>query len=158
MKKRSTALRIRAYLLFLLVPVCGPEVVPPTVEILDIEEWELGFANSRIIVSVEVYNPNGFGGTLTGADYRLEINGVWVGSGELDAEYKIAPAGVTLVLLPLELDHASLVESLLGETLAELSYSIQGMAHLRTVVGDFEEPFEKTGRTSIPLIIERFLE
>ncbi len=144
--------------LIMLAPACGPELISPTVEILDIEEWELGLATSRIIVSVEVNNPNVFGGTLVGADYRLEINGVRVGSGELDAEYKIDPAGVTRVLFPLELDHVSLVESLVGETLDELSYSIQGTAHLKTIVGVFWEPFEKTGRTGIPLVIENLFD
>ncbi|MCK4594404.1 LEA type 2 family protein [bacterium] len=146
--------RILLLCLIMLALACGPEVIQPTVDILDIEEWELGLATSPVIVSVELDNPNAFGGTLVGADYQLEFNGVRVGSGELDAEYNITPAGVTLVFFPLELDHALLIESLLGETLDELSYSIQGTAYLRTIVGDFEEPFEKTGRTSIPLMIE----
>jgi LEA14-like dessication related protein len=137
-----------------LLTSCYPEVVRPDVEITGVESWEPGLAGSRVVIGVEVRNPNDFGGSLVWAGYRFEMNGVGVGSGELDAEHEIAPAGVSTILLPLELDHAALVESLLTGDPGELCYTLRGTARLRHDLGIAEVPFEKTGRLSITDMIE----
>jgi LEA14-like dessication related protein len=127
---------------------CAPNVIEPTVTIAGLESWAFGAEKSTLVFAVEVTNPNAFGGTLVGADYHLEINGVAVGEGELEAEYAIPPADTVRIFLPLELDHAAFLKSFLAGDPENLSYTLWGTAHLETAVGDLERPFEKEERVT----------
>ena len=127
---------------------CAPKIIQPTVTIAGLESWAFGAEKSTVVFAVEVTNPNTFGGTLVGADYHLEINGVAVGEGELKAEYAIPPADTVRIFLPLELDHVAFLESFLAGDLENLSYTLRGTVRLETAVGVLERPFEKEERVT----------
>jgi LEA14-like dessication related protein len=136
---------------------CAPKFVEPTVAIAGLESWVFEGEKSTLVFAVLVTNPNPFGGTLVGAGYTVEINGVAVGAGELETEYAVPPADTVRVLLPLELDHLAFLTSWLAGDLENPSYALRGTARLETAVGLLERPFEKEERVNLRQLLENVI-
>jgi LEA14-like dessication related protein len=145
---------IIALLTLTVLLACAPKVVRPTVEVLGVDEWDIEAESSSMVVIVEVTNPNAFGGTLAGAEYRVKVNGTVVGEGRQDTAYEIPAEGSCRISLPLKLDHYSLLLAILLGDLEELRYAVRVKARLETAYGVFEDFFEQTGRTSLSGLLD----
>ena len=59
-------------------------------------------------VTAVIHNPSGFGATLDEANYSVYSNGVFLGSGQTDHEYTLAPQSTVSLSFPISISWKSL--------------------------------------------------
>ena len=79
-----------------------PRVVLGNLELLStsVGTTHLGGGGLGLSLVAEIYNPNGFGATLKGANYSVYADGRYAGSGQSSTEYDLIPRSSLTVEFP----------------------------------------------------------
>lgn len=145
------------------LPVIGSRTVPvqaegqlpipkvPRIQFGDFEMKRLSFSGAEMELSFRVNNPNGFGITLAGADYALQVNGKeWLDT-RLGESIRVDGSQTREITIPVELS-ASQMGSALIEMMGgrkEFSYRLTGQARVSADIEGFTEeqtvPFDLEG-------------
>ena len=121
----------------------------PVVTFRNVEVKGLGLQGGSLDVVLNVYNPNGFKLDATRLTYRLMVDSVPLGTGALDSEFQVQDKDSTQVRLPVAFTYAGLGEA--GRQLIRsgtVNYRVLGDVTVRTPLGNFTRPYDRTGRFS----------
>ena len=116
-----------------------PRVILGNLELLStsVGTSSLGGSGLSLRLVAVIYNPNGFGATLKGANYSVYANGHYLGSGRSGSEYNLAPRSSLTVAFPVTLGWRSALETMGSYLLGggHLAWTIKGTAN--TEIGGF---------------------
>lgn len=148
------------------VPLLGERRVPasasgtmpipqrPGIALRDLRIDHLGVDGARVVVDVDVSNPNTFDLALDALHYDLRVDGRDWASGFLAHSTRIGPDERATLSIPLALDFAAMgagVRQMLlggGRVEYDLSGRVSGTAG-EALLGDFEIPFEDAGAVGL---------
>ena len=119
----------------------------PVVALQDVRVSALGITGGTLDVVLGVYNPNGFNLDATKLTYRLFVDSIEVGDGELDGKFTVQSGDTSQVRLPVRFTYSGLGRA--GRQLLEtgsVNYRVAGDLGVRTPLGDFLRPYNRTGR------------
>jgi len=136
--------------------VSGTMPIPqrPGITLRDLRVDHLGFDGARVVVDVEVSNPNTFDLALDALRYDLRVDGRDWASGFLARSTRIGPDERATLSIPLELDFAAMsagVRQMLlggGRVEYDLSGVLSGAAG-EALLGQFELPFDDAGAVGL---------
>ena len=121
----------------------------PIVNFNDLQVQGIGTKGGTVDVLLSIYNPNGFrldGSRLT---YHLLVDTTAVGDGVYNTRFTVQSGDSTIVRLPVNLSYAGLAAA--AKQLREkgsVNYRVVGDVTVGTPVGNFTEPYDRTGRFS----------
>jgi LEA14-like dessication related protein len=119
----------------------------PFVELQSVDIVGLGLEGGNLDVILSVYNPNRFALDATGLTYRVDVDSVQVGSGELDTRFAVASGDTARVRVPVRFTYRGLGAA--GRqllTTGSVNYRVRGDLSLNTPLGRFTRPYDRTGR------------
>ena len=121
----------------------------PIVNFNDLQVQGIGTKGGTVDVLLSIYNPNGYrldGSRLT---YHLLVDTTAVGEGVYNNRFTVQSGDSTIVRLPVNLSYAGLAAA--AKQLREkgsVNYRVIGDVTVATPVGNFTEPYDRTGRFS----------
>jgi LEA14-like dessication related protein len=121
---------------------------------LTYESWSadaLDLDGVTIALHYQLQNPNGFGLDLRRVAYKLEVEGIQVGAGELPAGVNLGANATTPIAFPVRLrwrDIPAFTQVLL--TKREVGYRITGEAGVGSPLGTVGLPFDHKDRVALP--------
>jgi LEA14-like dessication related protein len=121
---------------------------------LTYESWSadaLDLDGVTVALHYRLENPNSFGLDLRRVAYKLEVEGIQVGAGELPAGVNIAANATTPIAFPVRLrwrDIPGFTQVLL--TKREVAYRITGEAGVGSPIGTVGLPFDHEDRVAVP--------
>ena len=121
----------------------------PIVHFQDAKITGLGITGGSLEVKLSVYNPNGFRLDGTRLTYKLSVDQVKFGEGELADRFQVQEKDSTIVTLPLSFTYAGVGEA--GRQLmntGSVNYRVEGDVTVATPLGNFTRPYDQTGRFS----------
>jgi LEA14-like dessication related protein len=128
-----------------------PEMPAVTLRSLDVEQLTL--SGAKLLLQLEVDNPNNFSVLLDRLNYNLKLNGYDVGGGLVKKGVNIQQEGRGTVSLPLSLDFAQagmgLYKALLGKG---VRYDLSGSMNASSsnpMLERFRIPLDKQGRVNL---------
>lgn len=147
------------------VPVLGRVRVPvryegrfpiprmPEIRLRSLDVQQLSIKNAKLLLQLEVNNPNAFSIAVGKFDYNLKLNGLDAGRGQLQKPVDIRQGGQGVVGLPLSLDFAEtglgLYKALLGGAIRyELNGSLEALG-TTPILQPFQIPLEKRGSVNL---------
>ena len=147
------------------VPVLGQVRVPasyrgklpipemPSVSLKSVDVERLTLSGAKLMLELQVDNPNSFSLLLDKLDYNLKLNGYDVGGGLLNQAARVESDGRGVISLPLSLDFAQagkgLYSALLGSGMSyDLSGSMQA-GSANPILKQFRIPLDKQGLVSL---------
>ncbi|MGE4296255.1 MAG: LEA type 2 family protein [Campylobacterales bacterium] len=143
-----------AALLFLLggCSLLQKTVQKPTAQVAGVELRALGFEGARLVMLVDVTNPNGFSVPLSGFDYKLELMDTPVLSGNNRQKVNLKANAVTRIEVPVDLRFAQMYAALKESfKAAEVPYGIQAAVILDVpVLGDMRLNVAHKGALPVP--------
>lgn len=150
-KTMKARLKYFTFLIFLILPSCLTWFLEqPSFSLQEIELNSLSWPKLDLILTWEVHNPNNFDLRLRGMEYAIYLQDQKVGQGHLPKEILISKSSSTRLFLPLSVEITSLSAPLrFILTGGDISYKIEGVAILRTALGNTTIPFAKTGEVRI---------
>jgi LEA14-like dessication related protein len=102
-------------------------------------------------VIVSVYNPNRYAVKATRLAYRIEVDSMPMGSGQLDAPFEVAAKDSAEARLPVRIALSGLgaagMSMLMG---GAIPYRVRGEVTVATPVGDLTRTFDRSGRYTAP--------
>jgi len=119
----------------------------PVVNFRNLEVKGLGLTGGSLDVVLSVYNPNGFKLDATRLTYQLQVDTIPVGTGAIDQEFVVQEKDSAIVRLPVSFTYAGLGAA--GRQLIQsgaVNYRVLGDVTVRTPLGNFTRPFDRTGR------------
>ncbi|MEJ2692173.1 MAG: LEA type 2 family protein [Candidatus Thiodiazotropha sp.] len=147
------------------VPILGRVRVPvsykgefpvprmPEIRLRSLDIRQLSMSGAKLLLQMEVDNPNAFSLLLGKLDYNLKLNGYNVGSGLIDKPVNIEQGGKDVIELPVSLDFAQaglgLYKALLG---SGISYDLSGSmdaSSSNAMLQAFRIPLDKQGRIDL---------
>lgn len=139
------------FFIFLILPSCLTWFLEqPSFSLQEIELNSISWPKLDLILIWQVHNPNNFDLKLRGMEYAIYFQDQKVGQGHLPKEILINKSSSTRLSLPLRVEIKSLSDTLsfifAGRN---IPYKIEGVAILKTALGNTTIPFAKTGEVSI---------
>ena len=119
----------------------------PFVELQQVQIVGLGFDGGNLDVILSVYNPNRFSLDATSLTYRVDVDSVQVGAGELDSRFVVASGDTAQVRIPVRFTYRGLGAA--GRqllTTGSVNYRVRGDLSLNTPIGRFSRPYDRSGR------------
>jgi LEA14-like dessication related protein len=119
----------------------------PVVTYRDAVVTGLGISGGSIDVVLSVYNPNSFRLDGTKLTYRLAVDSVPFGTGELNDRFSVQEGDSTTVRLPLSFTYAGVGQA--GRQLIQtgsVQYTVTGEITVGTPLGSFTRPYSGRGR------------
>jgi LEA14-like dessication related protein len=147
------------------VPVLGRVRVPvsyrgeipvpkmPNVKLQSLDVQQLSMSSAKLLLQMQVDNPNDFSLMLDQLNYHLKLNGFDVGGGLVEKSVNIKQGGQGVIGLPVSLDFAQagmgLYSALLGKGMSyDLSGSMNAVSS-NPILKSFRIPLDKQG--NLPL-------
>lgn len=116
----------------------------------EIELNSISWPKLDLILIWQVHNPNNFDLKLRGMEYAFYFQDQKVGQGHLPKEILISKSSSTRLSLPLSIEIKSLSDPLRFILAGrDIPYKIEGVAILKTALGNTTIPFAKTGEVRI---------
>ena len=88
-----------------------PVLVLPKLKMVKYKIEKLGLKHSRLIVSLQVENENGFPYKFKDADYRIEMDGDRLASGKINRTVEVKAYSKTLIDVPVDLSLEEAIET-----------------------------------------------
>ncbi len=158
MASQSTVRRrwIRAVALGAVVSVAGAcasmgraSFKEPVVSLKEFTVTGLGLTGGSVDVVLNVYNPNGYKLDAVKMTYRVDVDSIQLGAGELDNKFTVTGGDSSTVRLPIRFTYAGLGAA--GRSLiaaGTINYRVRGDFTVGTPLGNFTRPYDRTGRYS----------
>lgn len=121
----------------------------PVVSYRDAVITGLGITGGSLEVVLGVYNPNRFRLDGTRLTYRVSVDSVPFGSGELNDRFVVPEGDSSAVRLPLSFTYAGVGQA--GRQLIQtgsVQYTVTGEITVSTPLGSFTRPYTGKGRLS----------
>jgi LEA14-like dessication related protein len=121
----------------------------PVVTLREVAITGLGLSGGNVDVVLSVYNPNAFNLDALGMTYRVDIDSVPLGSGQLGQRFVVQQGDSSIVRLPISFTYAGIGAA--GRQLMQsgaVSYRVRGDFTVGTPLGNFTRPYDQTGRYS----------
>ena len=121
----------------------------PVVTLREFTVSGLGLTGGSVDVVLSVYNPNGYKLDALNMTYQVDVDTVRLGSGALDGRFVIAENDSSVVRLPVRFTYAGLGAA--GRSLVTagtVDYRVRGDFTVSTPLGNFNRPYDRTGRYS----------
>jgi len=121
----------------------------PVVSLKEFTISGLGISGGSVDVVLSVYNPNRFKLDASKMTYRVDVDSVQLGSGEIDSRFTVNSGDSSIVRLPVRFTYAGLGAA--GRSLitaGTINYRVRGDFTVGTPLGDFTRPYDRTGRYS----------
>lgn len=119
----------------------------PVVTFRAVQVRGLGLTGGEMDVVLNVYNPNRFRLDGTRLTYRLFVDSVSVGEGQLADQFAVQSGDSTEVRLPVRFTYNGIGAA--GRQLLQtgaVNYRVAGDLTVGTPLGDFTRPYDRTGR------------
>ena len=119
----------------------------PVVTYKDAVITGLGLSGGSLEVVLSIYNPNSFRLDGTGLTYRIAVDSVPFGNGNLNDRFAVQEGDSTTVRLPLSFTYAGVGQA--GRQLIQtgsVQYTVSGEIMVSTPVGNFTRPYSGKGR------------
>jgi LEA14-like dessication related protein len=107
----------------------------------------LGISGGTLEVVLSIYNPNSFRLDGTGLTYRIAVDSVPFGNGNLSDRFVVQEGDSTTVRLPLSFAYAGVGQA--GRQLIQtgsVNYTVSGDITVGTPIGTFTRPYSGRGR------------
>lgn len=129
---------------------------PPRATFRRIELQQLGLGGGRVAVMLELYNPNAYALTATGARYHLFVDDSFpVGDGATSDTVRVEAHDSATVRLPLEVQWSQLRAAGVDVLRAgSARYRIAGDVDVSTPVGTYAVPLEARGEARLGLRLQ----
>ncbi|MET0067298.1 MAG: LEA type 2 family protein [Candidatus Thiodiazotropha sp.] len=128
-----------------------PEMPELSLRSLDVQRITL--SGARLLLQLEVDNPNDFSLLLDQLDYRLKLNGYNAGGGLTDQVIRVDKSGKGTLTLPLDLDFAQAGQGLYSALLSQrIRYDLSGSMQAsgdNPVLKSFRIPLNNQGRVNL---------
>lgn len=121
----------------------------PVVSLKEFTITGLGISGGSVDVVLSIYNPNHFKLDATKMTYRVDVDSVQLGNGELDSRFTVNSGDSSTVRLPVRFTYAGLGAA--GRSLitaGTINYRVRGDFTVDTPLGNFSRPYDRTGRYS----------
>jgi LEA14-like dessication related protein len=121
----------------------------PTVRLKDVLITGLGVQGGSVDVRLSVYNPNRFKLDAVKMTYKVDIDSIPLGEGELGDRFIVQSGDSSEVRLPVRFTYAGLGAA--GSSLlraGSINYRVRGDFTVSTPLGEFTRPYNQTGRYS----------
>jgi len=121
----------------------------PIVNFNDLQVEGIGTKGGTVDVVLSVYNPNGYRLDATQLTYRLLVDTTAVGDGVYKSQFTVQSGDSAIVRLPVNLSYSGLAAA--AKELKEkgsVNYRVVGDVTVATPVGNFTQPYDRTGRFS----------
>ena len=121
----------------------------PVVSLKEFTVTGLGLTGGSVDVVLSVYNPNHFKLDAAKMTYRVDVDSIQLGSGELADRFVVQSGDSSLVRLPVQFTYAGLGAA--GRsmiTAGSINYRVRGDFTVGTPIGSFTRPYDRTGRYS----------
>lgn len=121
----------------------------PVVTLREVAVTGLGLSGGNVDVILSVYNPNAFNLDALGMTYRVDIDSVPLGSGQLGERFVVQEGDTSIVRLPISFTYAGIGAA--GRQLLQsgsVTYRVRGDFTVATPLGNFTRPYDQTGRYS----------
>ena len=121
----------------------------PTVRLRDVQITGLGLQGGSVDVRLSVYNPNRFNLDALKMTYKVDIDSIALGEGELGDRFVVQSGDSAEVRLPVRFTYAGLGAA--GSSLLRsgtVNYRVRGDFTVSTPLGNFTRPYNQTGRYS----------
>lgn len=116
---------------------------------IDLRGVSLTGASAEVVVSV--YNPNRYALKATRLSYRIDVDSVPVGSGQLRAPFEVAARDSAEARLPVRIALSGLGAAGMSMlTGGAIPYRVRGDVTVATPVGDLTRAFDRSGRYTAP--------
>lgn len=124
----------------------------PVVRFNNVAVTGIGLSGGSVDVVLSVYNPNGFNLNALSFTYRVDIDSVQLGAGQLADKFVVQKGDSTLIRLPIAFTYAGIGAA--GRQLLQagtVPYRVRGDITVSTPLGNFTRPYDQTGRYSAQL-------
>ncbi len=121
----------------------------PVVTLKEFTITGLGVSGGSVDVVLSVYNPNRYALDALKMTYRVDVDSVALGIGELESRFTVARGDSSTVRLPVRFTYAGL--GVAGRSLiaaGTINYRVRGDFTVGTPLGNFTRPYDRTGRYS----------
>ena len=119
----------------------------PVVTYKDAVITGLGLSGGNLEVILSIYNPNSFRLDGTALTYRIAVDSVPFGNGNLSERFTVEEGDSTIVRLPLAFSYAGVGQA--GRQLIQtgsVNYTVSGDITVGTPIGTFTRPYSGRGR------------
>jgi LEA14-like dessication related protein len=125
----------------------------PAVSLRSLDVQQLTLSGARLLLELEVDNPNSFSLLLNKLNYNLKLNGYDLGGGLVDKQVKVQQDGRGLLSLPLNLDFAQAGRGLYAILLGSgVRYDLSGSMEADSshpMLAPFRIPLDKQGNIDL---------
>lgn len=121
----------------------------PDVRLKEFVITGLGLTGGSVDVVLSVYNPNGYSLDALKMTYRVDVDSIQLGEGELADRFVVQEKDSSMVRLPVRFTYAGLGAA--GRALltsGTVNYRVRGDFTVGTPLGNFTRPYDRTGRYS----------
>lgn len=121
----------------------------PIVRLKDVQITGLGLQGGSVDVRLSVYNPNKFKLDAIKMTYKVDIDSIPLGDGELGDRFVVQSNDSSEVRLPVRFTYAGLGAA--GQSLlraGSINYRVRGDFTVSTPLGNYTRPYNQTGRYS----------
>ena len=127
----------------------GKSFKEPVVTVKEFTITGLGVTGGSLDVVLQVYNPNGYKLDALSMTYRVDIDTLKVGEGELTDRFVVNKGDSSTVRMPVRFTYAGLGAA--GRALLStgtIDYRVRGDFTVATPLGNFTRPYDQKGRYS----------
>jgi LEA14-like dessication related protein len=122
-----------------------PGVERPRAEVRDVSIEALSLAGMRGELMLDVFNPNAFAVPLGRVDWELAIGDGDAAQGSFALDETIPARASAPVAIALDLDGRDAMQIARRVAAGERTYTLRGVMHFATVVGEIPVRFTETG-------------
>ncbi len=142
-----TVIRFIASLLLLASCRSSPIKDPVFIESKNFRVGKLGLQKSTVNMTLDYFNPNGFGLTLENADLDVYVRDKFVGKTILNERINIPSKDTFSIPVKMEVEMKNLVSNLMMVGLNEdIELTLKGTARLKKAGSGITFPIDYTGR------------
>ncbi|MEP6764483.1 MAG: LEA type 2 family protein [Gemmatimonadaceae bacterium] len=119
----------------------------PVVRLRNVSITGLGLQGGTLDVHLSVYNPNHFNLDALKMTYKVDVDSIPVGDGELGNRFVVPGSDSSEVRLPVRFTYAGLGAA--GQSLIRsgtINYRVRGDFTVSTPLGNFTRPYDQKGR------------
>ncbi len=127
----------------------GKSFKEPVVTVKEFAITGLGVTGGSLDVVLQVYNPNGYKLDAVSMTYRVDVDTMKVGEGELQDRFVVQSGDSSTVRMPVRFTYAGLGAA--GRSLLNtgtIDYRVRGDFTVSTPLGNFTRPYDQKGHYS----------